>query len=189
MSEWVMQRVCAVETRPKIVRRLRRVSKHASHPTHREHLRGRDADPATDGARRVGVVTSDHLDRDARLDALGHGGDRLLARGVDDGDDAVELQAGLAGQDVLGGDLGLIRGDDQLRERQHAQALARVLARGCQPVVAVDGAGLGRVVVQRLGGAARDDDVVRALDQHGALRGAGSLGGQVHGDGHELVLG
>ena len=83
-----------------------------------------------DGLRHHAVVGRDHEDRDVRhLRTTGtHGGERLVARGVDEGDgtvDALVLGVHLVGTDVLGDAAGLARDDVRLADRVEEAASFR----------------------------------------------------------------
>ena len=84
-----------------------------------------------DRLRHHAVVGRDHEDRDVRgLRAAGtHGGERLVTRGVDEGDAAVvavDLGVHLVGTDVLGDATGLLGDDVGLAQRVEELGLSVV---------------------------------------------------------------
>jgi hypothetical protein len=84
-----------------------------------------------DGLRHHAVVGRDHEDRDVRrLRATGtHGGERLVTRGVDEGDAtvvAVDLGGDLVGTDVLGDATGLLVDDVGVAQRVEELGLSVV---------------------------------------------------------------
>src|SRR5690606_35102461 len=84
-----------------------------------------------DGLRHHAVVRGDHEDRDIGdlRTARTHGGERLVTRGVDEGDRAVlalVLGVDLVGTDVLGDATGLVPGDVGLPDRVQQRRLSVV---------------------------------------------------------------